>query len=339
MVFIFFDFAHNKHMAKERFYSEAAQDAFEKSAVLSLIKKTAVSKNIEQSYVDLRNGALADQIGKKRGVYYTFDCKENFFQNPREKKRLIKALSDAIKDVAADLGKSPVVLVVGLGNEGMTADALGPKAAAMVAVTRHLANIGAQNSINEFAKAQGEKQAANKFGKRNAAVKPAAEKPRALVAAISPNVPGETGVQSYDVVRGVCDRIKPDLVVLIDTLCTSKPERLYSSFQLTTAGVSPGSGVGEKRTGFDQSSLSVPVLAIGVPLVANVGEIIKQTLSDYCQKQKCAVNYSFIERITREKLKNNFILAPKEIDYVAGECAGIIAASINRAFGNAEVMN
>jgi len=346
-------------MEKQRFYSEMAQDALERSAVFSRVEKTAVSKKIELSYINLHDFALAKSIGKKRGVYFTFDCKVDLFRDEREKKRLIKALAGAIRQTAEMLlPKSPVVLVVGLGNEGMTADALGPQTASMVSVTRHLlersreaetliskslTNINSKNdnSKNDNSRSDNsesmQKEVAAAPGKQNNA-KSSGERRnhskngRALIAAISPNVLGETGVQSFDVVRGVCDRIKPDLVVLVDTLCTSRPERLYSSFQLTTAGISPGSGVGEKRPGFDQNSLLVPVLAIGVPLVANVGEVMKDALTDYCKRQNCALNYSYIEQIIRGKLKGNVILAPKEIDYVVTECARIIASSINQAF-------
>lgn len=291
-------------MNKMRFYSDMALDSFEQSRINELIEKKQLSSGIVKSSVNLKNAEMAKSIGKKQGVYVTFECTKPFFESYQSKTNLIKALSSAVKEMTLNFGSTrPSVLVVGLGNEGMTADALGPMTASKVIVTRHIIESGE--------------------GGRDY---------RSKVASISPNVLGETGVQSFDIVKGVVDAIKPNVVIAIDTLCTSKSKRLFSSFQLSTAGIAPASGVGETRKGFDFATLGVPILAIGVPLVANIRDMMREIMKEYCDNENRELKISTLEKIVYEKLSGNIIVAPKEIDFVVSECADVIAEAINLAF-------
>lgn len=290
-------------MRKMRFYSDMALDSIEQSSHCDLVQKKRLSSGIVKSTINLKNSELAKKIGRKQGVYVTFDCVLPFFESVQKKDNLTKVLASAIKEMTLDFGSvKPSVLIVGLGNEGMTADSLGPKAVSKIIVTRHLFETDIKNGY------------------------------RSSVSSISPNVLGETGVQSFDIVKGVVDAIKPNVVIVIDTLCTNKTKRLYSSFQLSTAGISPGSGVGEARKGFDFSTLKVPVLAIGVPLVANMREVIRDIMRKYCHNENRDLKIATLESIASEQLDGNIIVAPKEIDYVVAECADVIAEAINLAF-------
>ena len=83
-----------------------------------------------------------------------------------------------------------------------------------------------------------------------------------------PLLSGITGIDSFDVVKGLTLTAKPDAVIAIDTLRTGSPERIGKSLQITDDGMQAGSGVGAKNTKMCEASLGVPVIAIGVPLVA-----------------------------------------------------------------------
>ena len=132
------------------------------------------------------------------------------------------------------LNKNDTVLVVGLGNWNVTADALGPKVAQSVLVTRH---------IYEYLPKEVDET----------------ERP---VCAISPGVLGITGIETGHIIKGIVDNVKPSLVIAIDALASRSMSRVNTSIQLANTGISPGSGVGNKRMALNKESLGVPVIVM-----------------------------------------------------------------------------
>ncbi len=131
------------------------------------------------------------------------------------------------------------------------------------------------------------------------------EKGRSYLATIVPSVYGMTGLESASVVRGVCSEYRPDLVLSVDTLSTRRAERLYRAVQITNGGVVPGGGVGNRRDPISEESLGVPVISIGVPLLA---------AADRCSS-----------------LPAGLVVTPKEIDLLVPFYADALAAGIERA--------
>lgn len=234
-----------------------------------LLKSRFIRLNewVEQTTVDL-DEETATKIGKKAGKYVTL-LSSVVAKGEREYyKRLENALSRALADM---LGKPQTVLVVGLGNPSMTADALGKSVIERVRVTR---------GLNEDASC--------------------------MVCTLCPNVLGVTGVESYDVVRGVVDRIKPDVILAVDSLCASSPSRLLTAFQLTDTGIAPGSGVNSFRFRIDKESMGVRVISIGVPLVVYASMLLDSN-------------------------EEELVVTPKDVDILVEECAEVIAGAINDA--------
>ena len=140
------------------------------------------------------------------------------------------------------MGKAESALVIGLGNTDITPDALGPRVADRVLATRHLsAELKAQTGLS---------------GLRSVSV-------------ISPGVLGQTGMESAEVIKAICREILPDVVIAVDALAAADVKRLGSTIQLSSAGISPGSGVGNRRRELSQKTLGVPVIGIGIPTVAD----------------------------------------------------------------------
>ena len=141
-------------------------------------------------------------------------------------------------------GKSrPVsVLVVGLGNRGLTTDALGPE------TLRNLTVIG-----------QGAAGGVH-------------------VLAIAPGVFGETGMETLKILRGILHESAPDLIIAVDALCASGGDRLAATVQLCDGGIVPGAGIGNRRSAFNRETLGVPVIALGVPTVIHSATLIADTL-------------------------------------------------------------
>ena len=83
-----------------------------------------------------------------------------------------------------------------------------------------------------------------------------------------PWVYGECKIESADSVNGIVSVTKPSAVIAIDTLGCLGIDKLFSSFQLSTAGITPGEAVGNARTRLDEKTLGVPVITLGVPLIS-----------------------------------------------------------------------
>lgn len=144
------------------------------------------------------------------------------------------------------IGKKRLVLAVGIGNGGMTADSLGTKTVAHI------------NATEQFYPFRGVMRGLGR------------------VACIAPGVGGATGVQSYDVVGSVSSAIGADAIIAIDTLSCRQISRLGSVIQITDGGIVPGSGVGKAVKELTERSLGIPVIAIGVPLVIYAKNIVAE---------------------------------------------------------------
>lgn len=168
-------------------------------------------------------------------------------------------------------------LVVGLGNPNMTADALGAKVASKIAVTRIPNSRG--------------------------------------LSAICPSVSGITGVESFEIIAGVVNQIRPSLVIAVDSLCSASENRLATAFQISNAGITPGSGVSNAQTPLNRKTLGVEVISLGVPLVIYGSTLIENAGGK------------------TDKVDKNLVVTPKDIDAIVDDCAQILATSINRALG------
>lgn len=205
---------------------------------------------------------------KKEGLYKTITFnditdKDNF-------KNVEKVLIDVIKSFLKEknISNDSTCLIIGLGNEKSTPDALGPQVVDKVLVTKYLFNLG------EVQK-----------GYRN-------------VSSFKPSVTGITGIETKELIKGVVDVVKPGFLIVIDALAASSISRVNKTIQITDAGISPGSGIGNNREEISYESLGIPVIAIGIPTVVDAATIVTDTFK-YMLKQ-----FSYkIENQDNNKLK------------------------------------
>ena len=144
---------------------------------------------------------------------------------------------------------------------------------------------------------------------------------------------GTTGIQSADIASAVADRIKPCAVILIDSLATSSVARVGTSFQISTAGISPGGGVGQDKDRIDKSVLGVPTVAIGVPMMLSMRTAIYNFVKEYSEKTGAEVDEYRLRAEMVEKNLSNLVVAPKEIDYFVNTAALVISGALNKCFG------
>ena len=188
--------------------------------------------DLKKIYVDKD---LSKKLGKREGYYYNID-NIDFYE---KEKAIIKLLSATIKDIISNLNKCKSILVVGLGNDHITPDSLGPYAINKIEVNRHL-----EESFNY------------------------------QVSAIAPGVMGQTGMETSEIVKAIVDDFKPDLVIIIDALACNDINRMCHSIQISTAGINPGSGVGNHRKELTKKTLGCEVVAIGIPTVCDLNNFI-----------------------------------------------------------------
>lgn len=218
------------------------------------------------------NDTDAEKIGKRAGKYVTIDTSVVLNVQVEKYNRVCIALKEELSKFIQ--GRN--ILVVGLGNYKIGADSLGVKVCNKVEPTR---NIISSNYC---------------------------------VSVISPGVVGSTGIESYEVVKGVCKTIKPDTIIVIDSLCAGSLSRLLTTFQITDTGITPGSGVNNHRLSFNKENLNANVVSIGVPTVVYASTLIRE--------------------FDGRSFESNLVVSPKDIDYLIKDCANIIATALNSIF-------
>ena len=159
---------------------------------------------------------------------------------------LIKELKLVLKDI--NIKKEDLVLIIGLGNSLSTPDSLGPKTLENVLVTSYLYNLGEVDKSYQ-----------------NTAI-------------FKPEVTGTTGIETSTIIKSLIEKTNTKLVIFIDALASSSIDHLNKVIQITTKGISPGSGVGNNREELTKNTLNIPVIAIGVPTIVEASTIVKDTL-------------------------------------------------------------
>ena len=227
--------------ARELFGEEA-------SALPGVESREEESQGYPLTTVRVTDPKGAEALGKPEGTYHTLDLTA---LGQREEGAFPRAV-EAVKELLAPLlPKEGTVIVVGLGNRAITPDAVGPKAADRILVTRHLISMAPEH-----------------FG----TFRP--------VCALAAGVLGTTGMESGELAKAVCDKLSPAAVIAVDALCARRVERLCVTVQICDTGISPGSGVGNHRFSLDKESLGVPVIALGVPTVVEGATLCADLLEE-----------------------------------------------------------
>lgn len=291
-------------------YTDLASELRELNPKESGIKEeTEHEGNIEIKRIRILNDVAAKKLGKKKGNYITIDAPELETRAPEVFEEISTLLAKELRAMI-DFDENSIVLVVGLGNRGVTPDSLGPQVVAGVHITRH---------IKEF-------------------MPEMLETPVASVCAIAPGVLGITGVETMDVVNGVVENVKPSCVIVVDSLASRRAARISSTVQLSDAGISPGSGVGNTRSELSRESLGVPVIAIGVPLVVYASTIIRDAISMIAEERSLGFSEKRMQELNESlvrKQSGDMIVTPKDIDTIVKDMSGVIASGINLAiFGD-----
>ncbi len=258
---------------------------------------------IEQFKVYVKTQKGAEEIKKAKGTYVTLFHHDIMHLDAENEQMLIKKLTENIKNLLPQKGD---VLVLGLGNRHMTADALGPYVLEKITVTRHLKEVlGTQKQMRG-------------------------------VSIFSPGVMGVTGLKTFEVVRGLVDQIKPQALLVIDALSARETRRICATIQITDTGIQPGSGVGNHQEGLSKDTLNVPVIALGVPMVVYAPVIAKDLLYDIMKQQNLPQTQmeNQLQAVYQKMFDHplgELVVTPRDVDEQVKKMADIIAKSIDLA--------
>ena len=253
----------------------------------------------------LLDEAAASSWGRAPGEYLTIDCGCLHLLPDSLQEASARLLSRELRQMAMRVTQKSIdsdfsTLVVGLGNAALTADAIGPATVAGLRATRHLRRV--DESLY-------------------------ASLSCSSLAAIVPGVLGQTGIATIEIVKGVVDAVKPDLVVAVDALAARSLSRLSCTVQLCDSGISPGSGVGNHQAELSRRTLGVPVLSLGVPTVIRSAALVYDAL----QAAGIEAIDPRLEAILHEG--EGMLVSPKESDLITQAFARLLANAISSVFG------
>lgn len=256
--------------------------------------------DIQLSEVIICTEEAARQLGKPCGSYLTLECHLLREHDPDARLAMSTLLGEELARMISPGGDAPV-LVVGLGNRGITPDSLGPAVIDKTLVTRHVMN------------------------------SPFAAGHMKSVCAIAPGVLGITGIETVEMVESIARSIHPKAVICIDALAARDSERIGCTIQISNTGIQPGSGVGNHRKPLTKAILGVDVIAVGVPTVIYAATLARDAFALLSGDEKQEEALGAMERDLLETSLGNLIVTPRDIDAIIKNCAVLIAGGINRA--------
>lgn len=254
--------------------------------------------------IDTKNAAKA--MGKPMGIYVTMEAPAMVEPDEDYHREISKCLAEELLKLIPEGDREQNILVVGLGNREVTADALGPQTVDNLFITRHI--------VKEYGKA------AYNCNKMN------------LLSALEPGVMARTGMETAEIVKGVVQETTPDILIVVDALAARSTRRLNRTIQITNTGIQPGSGVGNHRNALTEESLGIPVIAIGIPTVVDSATIVMDALEKLLEEEKGLDAVNLLSRHTAPFPElNNMYMTGKDIDAVIKRVSYTVSEGINIA--------
>lgn len=256
--------------------------------------QTQQEGDAEITWVRIHSAGAAKRLGKAEGTYWTMTHPQLPFLTPEERIHVAKQVAQTLRIMLPPRGD---VLVLGLGNRRMTADALGDRVVSGILVTRHMQD---------------------NHGLRS-------------VCAVSPGVLGVTGVETAELALGLVEKLKPSAVLVIDALAAMETSHIGTTVQLTDTGIHPGSGVGNHRRGINAELLHIPVIAMGIPMVVYASTIIRDALATILSSEKNAEDAHELAESLSAQAKTDLVVTPRNIDELVAGLADMLALAVNSA--------
>lgn len=259
--------------------------------------------DIRTTVVKIETEHGARMMEKPMGTYITLEAPGMAVPDEGYHREISEKIAGHIRRLAGlDTEKS--VLVAGLGNLQITPDALGPRTVQNLRITRHI--------IREYGTAGTGKERAHQ------------------VSSIVPGVMAQTGMETMEILQGIIRETRPDVVIAVDALAARSTKRLNCTIQITDAGINPGSGVGNHRSGLTEKSLGVPVIGIGVPTVVDAATIVHDAMAHLLETLEEAEMEEFLSELITPSLSSMFV-TPKDVDETIRRLSFTVSEGLNIA--------
>ena len=251
----------------------------------------------EITWVRVQTEEAAQRLGKAVGTYWTMTHPELPQMEPQARMEMARRIAQMLRLMLPPEGE---VLVLGLGNRRMTADALGDRVVSGVLVTRHMKDFTQGGQLRS-------------------------------VCALSPGVLGVTGMETAEMAAGLVERLHPAAVLVVDALAAMEMSHIGTTVQLTDAGICPGSGVGNHRAGITRETMQVPVIAVGIPMVVYASTIVRDALQGILSAESSQEEaHAMAEQLTRGT-QTDLVVTPRNIDEMVAALSDMLALAINSA--------
>ena len=258
-------------------------------------KESRIDEDISVTEIEITGEEGEKAFGKPRGTYITLEVKGIFEEKDGIKERAARALADRLKDLIK-FDYFLKVLVVGLGNEKVTPDSLGPHTVDKVKITSHLFRIFECDGDWEMANVSG----------------------------FNPSVTGVTGMETADLIERTVGLVNPNAVICIDALAAKDIGRLSTTIQVCDTGIFPGAGMGNNRKEISQKTMGCRVISIGVPTVIDSRTLLVEAAEK--------INDPLVEKQLEDYMKNremDMIVTSTDIDAIIKDFSDIISNAIN----------
>lgn len=185
------------------------------------------------STVRILSEQAAKDLGREIGDYITIETGEI----PNEHTQIDK-VGDCLAEILGRVlrpyyhGK---LLVCGIGSKDNAADGLGPEVTYNLPL-KALAGVGADGNFRE-------------------------------VVSFAPDTEGENNIPTDVLVGGIARTVGADCILLVDSLRSGDPSRLFRTVQLSSNG---GLGVHLSGKRGDWAAIGIPVISLGIPMVISL---------------------------------------------------------------------
>lgn len=173
-------------------------------------------------------------LARPRGRYVTLEVPSVNVLDERD----TEVIELAGAELRALLPPEGPVLVLGVGNRRVTADALGPRTVQKVLVTMGAHRLPVPG------------------------IRP--------VAAVAPGVSAATGLSLQQLAAALVAAVRPAALLCVDSLCSAEPQRLGRTLQFSDTGLYPAQPDSAKH--LTAAQLGVPVVAAGIPTLMESDE-------------------------------------------------------------------
>ncbi len=277
----------------------------EDNGINGVVVKTEKQQNCIISEICINSDEGARVMGKPVGKYISIETSQCVNMEESETEKVIEILCKQLKRMNRLMcnGDFPSpIMVAGIGNRNITSDSVGPRTVEQLNITSHIKKYFPDES--------------NEMGS---------------LCAIIPGVMAQTGMETGDIIKGICNNAKPQLVIVIDALASRSMDRINATFQLSGTGISPGSGLGNERKRIDEEFLGVPVMSIGVPTVVEARTIVLESIEQLMDKSGEGEVNRIFSKLDLGDVSDKYVTT-KNIDEEVVCISRIISEAINRVY-------